>query len=116
MTPPWDLLVRGGTLIDPAQGIYNLRGIMSKFLALGMPLDDVVAAVTSRAAAAIGKSSELGSLAVGMAGDATVMDLEEGHFTYVDGAHNEVKALRRFRTRHVIRAGRRLPAAHSDQP
>ena len=43
-----------------------------------------------------------------------VLDLEEGSFSYVDGAGNEVKATRRFRTRHVIRAGRRLPAAHAD--
>jgi dihydroorotase len=95
--------------------VYNLRGLMSKFLALGMSLDEVVASVTSRAAAAIGKSNELGSLAPGMAADAVVMDLEDGHFTYVDGAGNEVKATRRFRTRHVIRDGRRLPAAHADQ-
>jgi dihydroorotase len=99
----------------PGRIVYNLRAIMSKFLALGMPLDDVVASVTSRAAAAIGKSEELGSLATGMAGDAAVLDLEEGHFTYVDGAGNEVKATRRFRTRHVIRDGRRLSAAHADQ-
>lgn len=58
---------------------------------------------------------ELGSLAPGMAGDAVVLDLEDGQFGYVDGAGNEVKASRRFRTRHVIRQGRRLPAAHSDQ-
>jgi dihydroorotase len=87
---------------------------MSKFLALGMPLDEVVASVTSRAAAAIGKSAELGSLAPGMVGDAVVMDLEDGHFTYVDGAGNEVNATRRFRTRQVIRQGRRLPAAHAE--
>jgi dihydroorotase len=99
----------------PGRIVYNLRAIMSKFLALGMPLDDVVASVTNRAAAAIGKSAELGSLAPGMAGDAAVLDLEEGHFTYVDGAGNEVKATRRFRTRHVIRDGRRLSAAHADQ-
>ena len=43
------------------------------------------------------------------------MDLEDGQFTYVDGAGNEVKATRRFSTRHVIREGRRLPAAQSDQ-
>lgn len=98
----------------PGRIVYNLRAIMSKFLALGMTLDDVVASVTSRAAAAIGKSSELGSLAPGMAGDAVVMDLEDGRFTYVDGAGNEAPATRRFRTRHVIRAGRRLPAAHAE--
>ncbi|HEV8440433.1 MAG TPA: amidohydrolase/deacetylase family metallohydrolase [Methylomirabilota bacterium] len=99
----------------PGRIVYNLRGVMSKFLALGMTLDDVVASVTSRAAAAIGKSAELGSLAPGMAGDAVVLDLEDGHFAYVDSAGNEVKATRRFRTRHVVRAGRRLPAAHADQ-
>ncbi len=98
----------------PGRLVYNLRGVMSQFLALGMSLDDVVASVTSRAAAAIGKSAELGSLAPGMAGDAVVLDLEDGQFTYVDGAGNEVKAGRRFRTRHVIREGRRLPAAHAD--
>jgi dihydroorotase len=99
----------------PGRVVYNLRGVMSKFLALGMSLDDVVASVTSRAAAAIGKSRELGSLAPGMIGDAVVMDLEDGHFTYVDGAGHEVKTARRLRTRHVIRSGRRLPAAHADQ-
>jgi dihydroorotase len=99
----------------PGRIVYNLRAIMSKFLALGMSLEEVVASVTSRAAAAIGKSAELGSLTPGMAGDAVVMDLEDGPFTYVDGAGNEVKANRRFRTRHVIRDGRRLSAAHADQ-
>jgi dihydroorotase len=98
----------------PGRIVYNLRGLMSKFLALGMTLEDVVASVTSRAAAAIGKSDELGSLALGMVGDAAVLDLEDGHFTYADGAGNEVKATRRFRTRHVIREGQRLPAAHAD--
>ena len=98
----------------PGRIVYNLRALMSKFLALGMTLEDVVAGVTSRAAAAIGRGDEIGSLAPGMAGDAAVLDLEDGHFTYVDGARNEVKASRRFRTRHVIRAGRRLPAAHAD--
>jgi dihydroorotase len=98
----------------PGRHVYNLRGVMSQFLALGMSVEDVIASVTSRAAAAIGKSGELGSLAPGMAGDAVVLELEDGQFTYVDGAGNEVKAARRFRTRHVIRHGRRLPPAHAD--
>lgn len=98
----------------PGRIVYNLRGVMSQFLALGMPLDDVVASVTSRAAAAIGKSGDLGSLAPGMTGDAVVMDLEDGRFTWVDGARHEVTATQRLRTRHVIRGGRRLPAAHAD--
>src|SRR5229473_1955060 len=46
--------------------VYHLRGLMSKFLALGLGLEEVVASVTSRPAAALGKSAELGSLAPGM--------------------------------------------------
>lgn len=95
----------------PTRVVYNLRGLMSKFLALGLPLEEVVASVTSRAAAAAGKSAEIGSLAPGLAGDAAVLELEEGRFSFVDGAGNEVKAARRFRTRHVVRAGRRVAAA-----
>lgn len=98
----------------PGRTVYNLRGVMSQFLALGMSVDEVIASVTSRAAAAIGKSAELGSLAPGMVGDAVVLDLEDGRFTWTDGARNELKATRRFRTRHVIREGRRLPAATAD--
>jgi dihydroorotase len=89
---------------------------MSKFLALGLGLEEVVASVTSRPAAALGKSAELGSLAPGMAGDAVVLDLEEGQFAYIDGAGNTVRASRRFRARHVIRDGRRVatPAPEAD--
>ncbi|PYN10261.1 MAG: hypothetical protein DME06_14615, partial [Candidatus Rokuibacteriota bacterium] len=61
-------------------------------------------------------SAELGSLAPGMAGDAVVLDLEEGQFTYTDGAGNAVRASRRFRARHVIRGGARVatPAPAAD--
>ncbi|MBI2527902.1 MAG: amidohydrolase/deacetylase family metallohydrolase [Candidatus Rokubacteria bacterium] len=101
----------------PGRVLYGLRGLMSKFLALGMSLEDVIGAVTNRAAAAIGKSAELGSLAPGMAGDAVVLDLEEGDFTFLDHARNEVRARRRFRTRCVVRDGQRLrltPAARDE--
>jgi len=96
--------------------VYHLRGLMSKFLALGLGLEEVVASVTSRPAAALGKSAELGSLAPGMVGDAVVLDLEEGQFAYIDGAGNTVRASRRFRARHVIRGGRRVatPAPEAD--
>ena len=43
---------------------YDLPTVMTKMLHLGMPLDEVIAAVTSKPAAAIGKSKEIGSLKV----------------------------------------------------
>ena len=92
----------------PGRTVYNLRALMSKFLALGLTLDEVVASVTSRAATAVGRSADLGSLRPGMAGDAAVLDFEEGHFRFVDGAGHEVRAERRLRTRAVVKDGRHV--------
>jgi len=62
---------------------YNLMVTLSKFLALGMPLNDVIAAGSWGPARAIGKT-ELGTLEVGARGDATVMKLASGEFSFMD--------------------------------
>jgi dihydroorotase len=51
----------------------GLLTVMSKLLGLGMPLADVIAATTSRPAAAIGRP-ELGTLAPGAVGDVSVLE------------------------------------------
>lgn len=56
---------------------------MSKFLCMGMPLYDVIAASTVNAASAM-KRPELGSLKPGSVGDATILDIKDGKFNYVD--------------------------------
>lgn len=58
--------------------------VMSKFLALGMTLDEVVAATTIDAARTIRKDGEIGSLRPGLAGDLAVFELREGRFTFTD--------------------------------
>jgi dihydroorotase len=65
---------------------------MSKFLCMGMPLPDVIAASTVNAAMAL-KRPELGSLKPGSVGDATIIDIKDGTFDYVDvvGEHLEGK-------------------------
>ncbi len=91
----------------PDRVVYDLLGVMSTFLALEMPLDGVVATVTSKAAAAIGKRDELGTLRVGSAGDAAVLDLEAGDFTFVDAAGNQVQAGQRLRALFTVKDGQR---------
>jgi dihydroorotase len=56
---------------------------MSKFLCMGMPFPDVVAASTANAAMAL-RRPELGSLKPGSVGDATVISIQQGQFDYVD--------------------------------
>jgi dihydroorotase len=58
---------------------YDLLVTMSKFLCLGMPLADVIAAATVAPARAL-RRAELGTFKVGAVGDATVLEIREGAF------------------------------------
>jgi dihydroorotase len=78
---------------------------MSKFLCLGMPLGDVIAASTVNAAMAL-KRPELGSLKPGSVGDATILSVKEGRFDYVDVVGEHLEGDRRINSDGVVVAGR----------
>ena len=91
----------------PGRVVYDLLGVMSTFLALDMSLDAVIASVTANAASAIDQSGELGTLRVGSVGDAAVLDLQEGEFTFVDAARNQVQAGQQFAAVLTVKDGKR---------
>ena len=78
---------------------------LSKFLCMGMPLKDVIAASTINAAVAL-KRPELGSLKPGSAGDATVLSIREGRFDYVDVVGEHLEGDRKIASEGVVVAGR----------
>ena len=78
---------------------------MSKFLCLGMPLDEVIRQSTVNAAHAL-KRTELGSLKPGSAGDATVLTVREGTFDYVDVLGEHLAGNRRIIADATVVAGR----------
>ena len=78
---------------------YNQLVTMSKFLALGMSLADVITASTTGPATAIGKP-QLGTLRVGTPGDVTLTRLEAGEFQFAD-----VNGLTRTGTHQLTLAG-----------
>ena len=86
---------------------YDLLGVMSTFLALGMPLDEIVRAVTDAPAKAIGRAGELGALAPGAEGDAAVLQLEHGDYTFGDAAGHEIAGRQQFVPILTVRAGHR---------
>lgn len=121
-----DLLLKGGEVVDPSQGLRALRDVafkdgrvaaiaekldatlhqhMSIFLEMGMSLDEVVGAVTSSSAAVIGRD-DLGSLKVGSTGDAAVLELQDGDFGYEDGLGNTLRASRSFGPVLTVKDGR----------
>jgi dihydroorotase len=78
---------------------------MSKFLCLGMPLADVIAASTHNAASAL-KRHELGTLRPGSVGDATILAVREGQFDYVDVVGEHLTGDRRIVSEGVVIAGK----------
>jgi dihydroorotase len=79
---------------------------VSKFLCLGMELVDVIRASTTAPAEALGRT-DIGTLRIGAAGDASVLELAEGDFDYRDVLGETRKARQRLNVRGLIVGGRR---------
>ena len=69
-------------------GMPYLTWVMSKFLGLGFPLDQVVTMATVNPAKVINRVPKLGTLQVGAPGDVAIMELIEGPVSFVDTRNN----------------------------
>lgn len=83
---------------------YDNMETMSKFLCLGMPLAEIVRAVTATPARVLGRP-DLGDLSIGSTGDATIMRIEEGRFTYTDVLDQTLEGSQRFALDSVVVGG-----------
>src|SRR5262245_172063 len=87
-------------------GMPFLPWVMSKFLNLGIALEQVVAMATINPARVIGRVKGLGTLQVGAPADVAVFDLIEQPVSFVDTRRNTRQGTRYLKTAHVVRAGR----------
>ena len=85
--------------------MQDMPTTMSKFLAMGMPLVDVVRASTTNPATQI-KRPELGHIAVGAEADVAVFRLDKGSFGYADVAGGRIEGKERLGVEMTIRGGR----------
>ncbi|PYV68171.1 MAG: hypothetical protein DMG97_25470 [Acidobacteria bacterium] len=93
---------------DLHTGDYNvvsMNNVMSKFLAMGVPLDDVIRRSTVNPAAEI-RRPELGTLSIGKDADIAVLELTKGHFSYIDCGVARMDGNVKLTARMTIRAGR----------
>lgn len=93
---------------DVPMPVVDLTTTMSKFLHLGLSLQDVIAMTTTAPAAAIGVSATRGSLGVGTTADITVLRREEGSFLLEDSYGATVTARERLVAVATFVAGRRV--------
>jgi dihydroorotase len=84
---------------------FDLLHTLSKFLVMGVPLPQVIKSATSAAAAAISRP-DLGTFKPGSVGDATLISIEEGEFTYHDVLAEPLKANKKLEARGVVIGGR----------
>ena len=82
-----------------------LATTMSKFLALGMPLEDVIRATSARPAEVIGRQDTVGSLQVGRVADVTVLDLVSGAFEFRDSSGAVRGVSQRLVVSNTVRVG-----------
>jgi len=92
--------------VGSATGVMlNLPNVMSKILALGVPLAEVIRESTTNPATEIGHP-ELGQIAVGSVADIAVLRVDHGNFGYADLAGGKVNGTERIVPEMTIRAGR----------
>ena len=91
--------------------VFDLATTVSKFLHLGLPLDEALAKVTAAPAKVIGLEGQVGTLAAGAEGDAVVLDMREGAFPLMDSRMITRTGALRLVPVHVVKAGREYPVA-----
>ena len=85
-------------------GMKNLLNVMSKFLNMGMPLDEVIESVTFRPAEII-HHEELGHLSVGAVADIAILNLLEGKFGFGDVRGVKIEGDKKLQCELTMREG-----------
>jgi dihydroorotase len=88
-------------------GMKDMLNLMSKFLNMGISLQDVIRDSTSNPAKEI-KHPELGTLSVGSDADIAVLRLEHGRFGFVDSAGSRMSGDRKLICELTVREAKAL--------
>ena len=89
--------------------VYDMPTTMSKFLLLGVPLERVIEMSTTRPAAVLNRSDQLGTLRVGTQADVTLLQRLEGEFTLHDSSDNPRTARELLVAAATVRRGELVP-------
>jgi dihydroorotase len=86
-------------------GMKDMLNVMSKFLNLGMSIQDVILRSTWNPARQI-KRTELGSLGAGSTADVVVLSLKKGNFGFIDVGGGKMMGTQKLECELTIREGR----------
>jgi dihydroorotase len=86
-------------------GMKDMANVMSKFLAMGVSVQDVILRSTWNPAKVI-QRPELGNLSVGSGADVAVFNVREGKFGYMDARGSVLNGTKKFEAELTLRAGK----------
>ena len=86
------------------RGMKDLLNVMSKFLNIGLNLNEVILATTWDAAKVI-KRDDLGHLSIGAVADVTILNLRTGKFGFVDTKDKKVSGDKKIECEMTIKDG-----------
>ena len=85
--------------------MIDMLNVMSKFLAMGVPLQEVIRESTTNPATQI-RRPQLGHIAAGADADLAILRLEQGKFGYVDVKGGRIEGSQRLGCEMTVRAGK----------
>jgi dihydroorotase len=91
--------------------VIDFPNVMSKFLMLGMSLDQVIACATIHASRAFPVFRNRGTLKVSAPADAAILELREGMFEFVDNFGNKRTGRQRLFPSGTVLAGKQVAPA-----
>lgn len=86
-------------------GMKSMLNLMSKYMAIGMTLEQVITRATWNAATSI-KREDIGNLSEGTVADIAVLSLMNGKFGFVDAGGNKINGNQKLEAELTIRAGK----------
>lgn len=86
----------------------SMTEVMSKFLAMGVPLQEIIRRLTINPAREIRRQDLVGTLSVGRDADVAVLELLHGHFSYIDDGWARMDGNVKLVARMTVREGRIL--------
>ena len=86
-------------------GMKSMLNIMSKYLNMGMDINEIIQRATWNAAQSI-KHDELGTLSEGAVADIAVISLLNGNFGFIDAGGNKINGSQKLESELTVRAGK----------
>ena len=92
-------------------GVIDLPNCMSKFLGLGMSVDQVIARATVNPSRMFTLFNDRGTLNVGAPADVAMLELRDGNFDFLDNFENKIQGKQRLFPSGTVLAGKRVQRA-----